>query len=67
MTAYTSLARFKLVYQSGHTNTYCDGVWHIRTAGGTAPIDNDRRPQTIRRCDCVSWRLGRIYEPSPNN
>ena len=48
---------FKLVYQGGHHDVYCDGQRHLRTTGGTLGHSvhlNTRWP--MFRCDCDKWK-----------
>lgn len=49
-----------LVYQSGHTDTWCDGKTHINMGGGRfgyAPINNQDiiARVDIYKCDCEYW------------
>lgn len=51
---------FRLVYQGGHHNLYCDGVKHLRTTGGElqhAVVPNARWP--LFKCDCARWKLAK--------
>ena len=50
---------YKLVYQGGHHNVYCNGIYHIKTDGGFCHEDVDRRRVVgdyIFDCDCSYWR-----------
>jgi hypothetical protein len=48
-------AGYRLVYQSGHTDTYCNGEDHIRTGGGFTRMSP---PWVMNRyrCDCGRYR-----------
>ena len=51
-----TLVQFKLVYQGGHHNVYCDGKSHIWTTGGWAGnhpiVPSGFAPAG---CDCEKW------------
>jgi hypothetical protein len=47
---------YRLVYQGGHHNVYCDGNEHIWTSGGTTGIH--KKPYRLSRwgnCDCEKY------------
>jgi hypothetical protein len=49
---------YKLVYQGGHHNVYCNGPEHVWTTGGWAgkwPIEEEFRG----KCDCEYWKQRR--------
>ena len=62
-------AEYKLVYQSGHGNTYCNGENHIDTEGGLCHPEVDKNKAIrlaiamreakgflqLRACDCEYW------------
>jgi hypothetical protein len=51
------LEGFKLVYQGGHHNVYCDGKKHIKTSGGSVGHKVKLHPRwTYFKCDCQRWR-----------
>ena len=47
---------YKMVYQGGHHNVYCNGVGHIRTTGGWVGITFPLRPKETGRCDCEAYK-----------
>ena len=50
---------FKLVYQGGHHNIYCNGNIHIKTSGGFChPSVSQSRVlgDYSFKCDCDKWR-----------
>jgi len=49
---------YRLVYQGGHHNVFCDGERHAWTNGGYtrfAPMD---RIGCVGRCDCARYTKG---------
>jgi len=53
--------RFKMVYQSGHVDTWCNDKIHINIGGdanGTAPINKDSKVCmfNIFNCDCKKYK-----------
>lgn len=47
---------YKLVYQSGHTNAFCDGSKHIWTDGGYTECHPMSRIIRSGGCDCAFWQ-----------
>lgn len=55
---------YKLVYQGGHHNVYCNGNTHIKTSGGYAGVckkitpylDSQTKEIYKFKCDCGNWR-----------
>lgn len=46
---------YRLVYQGGHHNVYCNGQRHIRTTGGSTQL-SPIEPRAERDCDCAAWQ-----------
>lgn len=51
------MSEFRRVYQSGHTDTWCDGKTHLHTSGGFVWPDNKEPPAERQEypCDCAYW------------
>lgn len=52
---FLGLSGFKLVYQGGHHNVFCDGAEHVHTNGGftrASPVNHIMRRG---KCDCAKW------------
>jgi hypothetical protein len=52
-----------LVYQGGHHNVYCNGVWHLYTTGGKChseilPIPRELTGgrSSVSMCDCELYK-----------
>lgn len=69
---YLTVDNFKLVYQGGHHNVYCNGTHHIKTGGGFCGIGGiiNKKDEIIKsldrfknvykdepmRCNCAKWK-----------
>ena len=56
------MSEYRKVYQSGHTDTWCNGETHVRTPGGFVHPSNETMPSHPRNsepyeCDCAFWRM----------
>lgn len=51
---------WRRVYQSGHTDTWCNGEDHVRTEGGWVwpdqTFEDKRNLSELYVCDCDFWR-----------
>jgi hypothetical protein len=48
---------YKLVYQGGHHNVYCNGARHYRTSGGFTRYSSDKMGHGFTlSCDCARWK-----------
>lgn len=62
MTEVVKLDNFKLVYQGGHHNIYCDGEEHLKTSGGKYHPEIWESYAIVDyrfKCDCERWKNGR--------
>lgn len=50
------LSGFKLVYQGGHHDVFCDGETHKITNGGSTKIEPRAKVKRVEGCDCARWR-----------
>jgi len=52
--------KFKLVYQGGHHNIYCDDSKHLHTDGGKCHPDVGSFVliKNTFKCDCERWKNG---------
>jgi len=58
----TELGGFKLVYQGGHHNIYCDGSRHLKTSGGRCHPPKWKSHAIVDyefNCDCERYKNGR--------
>lgn len=54
---------FRLVYQGGHHNVYCNTAHHFKSRGGSCHSDVDRKnlvplrytAPLLTKCDCHKW------------
>ncbi len=47
---------FKMVYQGGHHNVYCNGENHIWTGGGFCGLSDPSDVKRVGKCDCLRFK-----------
>lgn len=47
---------FKLVYQGGHHDVWCNGTEHRQSQGGTVGISPSKVVRLVTSCDCAYWK-----------
>lgn len=50
------LSDYRLVYQSGRQNVFCDGQRHAWTNGGYTELAPMNHIIRIGKCDCDRWK-----------
>lgn len=50
------LDSWKLVYQGGHHNVFCDGKYHAWTNGGYTECSPMSVIGRVGKCDCERWK-----------
>ena len=54
---------YKLVYQGGHHNVYCNGTRHYRTSGGFTRYSSDKMGYGFTSsCDCERWKSANPFD-----
>ena len=46
---------YKLVYQGGHHNVYCNGRTHYKMTGGYRQLQEEKSIGKKYKCDCKMW------------
>ena len=64
---YPAPVGYRLVYQSGHGDVWCNGHEHQHRTGGEAGINEPFGVLTkTHRCDCARWLSDDPFNWKPN-